>query len=209
MLLYAVTDRSWLKGKSFISQIEEVLEAGATFLQLREKDLAFEEFLREAREVKKLTDRYGVPFVINDNIEVAMECDADGVHVGQSDMAAFDVRKRIGEDKILGVSAQTVEQAIEAERCKADYIGVGAVFGSTTKLDASLVSYDTLSEICASVSVPVVAIGGINEGNVMELKGSGVSGVAVISAIFAREDVRDATARLLRMSGEMVSYGQI
>ena len=189
--------------------VEKAIKGGCTVVQLREKNCSSSEFYQTAVNIRRITRQYQVPLIINDRVDIALAVDADGVHVGQSDMAAFDVRKMIGEDKILGVSAQTVEQAIEAERCKADYIGVGAVFGSTTKLDASLVSYDTLSEICASVSVPVVAIGGINEGNVMELKGSGVSGVAVISAIFAREDVRDATARLLRMSGEMVTYGQI
>jgi len=204
MLLYAVTDRSWLNGRSLTSQIEQTLEGGATFIQLREKGLPFEEFLKEAIEVKKLTDKYNVPFVINDNADVAIQCKADGVHVGQSDMYSHDVRKKIGNDMILGVSAQTVEQAIEAEKNGADYIGVGAVFGTTTKLDADYVSYDTLYDICSKVSVPVVAIGGINEENILELKGSGICGVAVISAIFAQANIKEATKRLIKLSKEAV-----
>jgi thiamine-phosphate pyrophosphorylase len=205
MLLYVVTDRTWLGEHSLAEQVEETLKADATLIQLREKDLAFEDFVKEAETIKSITDRYHVPFVIDDNIQVALAVGADGVHVGQSDMAAGDVRALIGEDKILGVSAQTVEQAILAEKNGADYLGVGAVFSTSTKLDAQNVSFQTLKEICAAVSIPVVAIGGINENNISELKGSGVDGVAVVSAIFAKPDIFAATKNLCRLSKEMVA----
>lgn len=204
MLLYAVTDRAWLGIHTLEEQVEEVLKAGATFLQLREKDMSYEAFLREAKEIKKLADRYQVPFVIDDNIQIALECGADGIHVGQSDRSAAEVRSLIGKDKILGVSAQTVEQAVQAEQNGADYLGVGAVFSTSTKLDANSVSFDTLQKICKSVSIPVVAIGGISEQNILQLKGSGVDGVAVISAIFAKPDVYAATKTLRSLSEQMV-----
>ncbi len=204
MLLYAVTDRAWLGIHTLEEQVEEVLKAGATFLQLREKDMSYEAFLREAKEIKKLADRYQVPFVIDDNIQIALECGADGIHVGQSDRSAAEVRSLIGKDKILGVSAQTVEQAVQAEQNGADYLGVGAVFSTSTKLDANSVSFDTLQKICKSVSIPVVAIGGISEQNILQLKGSGVDGVAVISAIFAKSDVYAATKTLRSLSEQMV-----
>ena len=173
MLLYVVTDRTWLKGKSLSSQVEESIKAGATFIQLREKNLSFEEFVEKAEEIKKVTDKYQIPFVINDDIQVALKVNADGVHVGQSDMNAKDVRALIGANKILGVSAQRVEQAVQGEKSGADYIGVGAVFNTSTKLDADSVSFDTIKEICKSVSLPVVAIGGISENNISQLKGTG------------------------------------
>ena len=205
LLLYAVTDRTWLSGENTLAaQVEESVKAGVTFLQLREKHLPFETFVKQAKEIKQITDKYHIPFVINDNIEVAIACDADGIHVGQSDMAAGDVRARIGEGKILGVSAQTVEQAILAEQCGADYLGVGAVFSTSTKLDADAVSYDTLRAICAAVSIPVVAIGGISRDNILKLAGSGVSGVAVVSAIFAQPDITAATIELLELAKRMV-----
>jgi len=200
MLLYVVTDRTWLNGNSLSSQVEEVIKAGATFIQLREKNLSFDEFVEKAEEIKKVTDKYQVPFVINDDIQVALKVNADGVHVGQKDMNAHDVRSLIGPDKILGVSAQTVEQAVQAEANGADYLGVGAVFNTSTKLDASSVSYETLQEICRNVSIPVVAIGGIDENNISKLKGSGIDGVAVVSAIFARQDVGKATAALINLA---------
>lgn len=203
MKLYAVTDRAWLGSNILAEQVEEAIKAGVTFVQLREKDLNFDEFLREAREIKKVTDRYNVPFVINDNIEVALECGADGVHVGQHDMAAMDVRRRIGEDKIIGVSAQTVEQALLAEKSGADYLGVGAMFTTSTKLDANEVTFDTLKAICDAVSIPVVAIGGINEENILKLSGCGAAGVAVVSAIFAQPDISVATKRLAELAGRI------
>ncbi len=205
LLLYAVTDRSWLNNQTLCEQVEEALRGGATFVQLREKSLDEESFLREAIEIKELCRRYRVPFVINDNVEIASRVDADGVHVGQSDMDAGDVRAILGADKILGVSAQTVEQAILAEQRGADYLGVGAVFHTGSKEDADDVSHETLRNICEAVSIPVVAIGGIGRHNVLELKGSGICGVAVISAIFAQKDICSATAELKKLTKQMVS----
>lgn len=202
LLLYAVTDRRWLKeGETLATRTEEAIDGGVTFVQLREKDLDEENFEREGRELKELCRKRGVPFVINDNVELAAKLDADGVHVGQSDMEALDVRKIIGEEKILGVSAQTVEQAVTAEKHGADYLGVGAVFPTGSKDDAAEVSYDTLKAICAAVKIPVIAIGGITEENVTELSGSGICGIAVISALYAKEDIKSA-ARKLRKNTE-------
>lgn len=196
MLLYAVTDRHWLNGRTLYEQVEEALKGGATFIQLREKDLTEEEFLEEAKKIQQLCKKYRVPFIINDNVKLAKEIDADGVHVGQSDMEALDVRAQLGEDKIIGVSARTVEQALLAEKHGADYLGVGAVFQTGTKTDAREVEHSVLKEICTKVDIPVVAIGGITQDNVKELSGSGINGVAVISAIFAQKDIVTATAKL-------------
>lgn len=196
LLLYAVTDRRWLGGRRLADQVEEALKGGVTFVQLREKDLDEERFLEEAREIKELCGRYGVPFVINDNVDIARAVDADGVHVGQSDMEAGDVRARLGQDKIIGVSAQTVEQALLAESRGADYLGVGAVFATGSKADASEVDHETVKAICQAVHIPVIAIGGITGENVGALTGTGVCGVAVISAIFAQEDVEEGTRKL-------------
>lgn len=196
MLLYAVTDRHWLKGQTLYEQVEEALKGGATFIQLREKDLTEEEFLEEAKKIQQLCKKYRVPFIINDNVKLAKEIDADGVHVGQSDMEALDVRAQLGEDKIIGVSARTVEQALLAEKHGADYLGVGAVFQTGTKTDAREVEHSVLKEICTKVDIQVVAIGGITQDNVKELSGSGINGVAVISAIFAQKDIETATAKL-------------
>lgn len=204
LLLYAVTDRSWLGKRTLAEQVKDALEGGATFVQLREKNMKKEEFLEEAREIQKLCREYKVPFVINDDVEIAQEIDADGVHVGQSDMEAGDVRARLGSDKIIGVSAQTVEQAMIAERHGADYLGVGAVFPTGSKADAVEVSHETLKEICDAVTIPVIAIGGISKGNVMELKKTGICGIAVISAIFANEDIQNATAELKSKVKEMI-----
>ena len=197
LLLYAVTDRRWLKeGETLATRTEEAIDGGVTFVQLREKDLDEENFEREGRELKELCRKRGVPFVINDNVELAAKLDADGVHVGQSDMEALDVRRIIGGDKILGVSAQTVEQAVTAEKHGADYLGVGAVFPTGSKDDAAEVSYDTLKAICHAVKIPVIAIGGITEDNVAELSKSGICGIAVISALYAKEDIKSAAQRL-------------
>lgn len=205
LLLYAVTDRSWLGEQTLYEQVEEALKGGATFVQLREKELDDDTFLVEAIEIQELCKRYKVPFVINDNVEIARKMNADGVHVGQSDMEAGNVRALLGEDKILGVSAQTVEQAILAEARGADYLGVGAVFRTGSKDDADDVSHETLKAICEAVSIPVVAIGGIGKHNVLELSGSGICGIAVISAIFAAEDIRGATAELKNLTKQAVS----
>lgn len=205
MLLYAVTDQAWLKkGETLSGVVEEVLKNGATFLQIREKDLAQDAFEAEAEKLKVLCEKYRVPFVVNDSVEIAMRCDADGVHVGQSDIKGRDIRAIIGPDKILGISAGTVEEAVAAEKAGADYIGVGAVFGTSTKLNARTMTMERLKEIVASVTIPVVAIGGISAKNMMELSGSGVDGVAVVSAIFAAEQPGAATAQLLELSREMV-----
>lgn len=204
MKLYVVTDRTWLKDKTLAEEVEKILECGATFLQLREKKLSYEEVILEAREIKKITDKYKVPFVINDDIKVAIEVNADGIHIGQGDMDAKEARMLIGQDKILGVTAKTVAQAIKAEADGADYLGVGAAFSTSTKLDTNVISFDTIRDICNGVSVPVVAIGGISEKNILKLKGVGVDGVAVVSAIFAKEDVGSATKEMLKLSEDML-----
>ena len=205
LLLYAVTDRHWLNGRTLSEVVRESLDGGATFIQLREKDLDEESFLKEARELKALCAEYKVPFVINDNVEIAKEIDADGVHVGQSDMEAGNVREKLGPDKIIGVSAQTVEQAVLAEKRGADYLGVGAVFPTGSKDDAEDVSKETLRAICEAVSIPVIAIGGISRDNVGELAGSGLVGIAVISAIYAQSDIRKATKELKSLTAKMVN----
>ena len=198
MPLYAVTDRAWLRGRTLIEQAEEALRGGATCLQLREKELDAGSFLREAQELKSLCGKYRVPLIVNDNVEIAIECGAAGVHIGQHDAAADQVRQRIGPDMLLGVSAQTVEQAVKAEQDGADYLGVGAVFSTGTKPDADDVSFDTLKAICDAVSIPVVAIGGISQKNICALAGSGIDGVAVVSAIFAAGDIEQAAKDLRR-----------
>ena len=205
LLLYAVTDRTWLGDETLYQQVEKALKGGATFIQLREKHLCDDAFLKEAVELKELCRRYHVPFVINDNVEIALKMDADGVHVGQSDMEAGNVREKLGSDKIIGVSAQTVEQAVLAEQRGADYLGVGAVFPTGSKDDADDVSHETLKAICEAVSIPVIAIGGISRNNIMELSGSGICGIAVISAIFAQPDIEAATKELRALTEEMVS----
>ncbi len=199
LLVYAVTDRHWLNGRTLYEVVKESLDGGVTFLQLREKDLDDENFLKEAVELKGLCKEYKVPFVINDNVDIAIKMDADGVHVGQSDMEAGDVRAKLGPDKIIGVSTQTVEQAILAEQRGADYLGVGAVFPTGSKDDADDVSLETLKAICEAVSIPVVAIGGITLENTPQLAGTGISGVAVISAIYAQEDIRKASEDLKKV----------
>lgn len=196
LMLYAVTDRHWLGDETLYDQVKKALDGGATFVQLREKNLERADFLAEALEIQKLCREYGVPFVINDEVSIAKDIDADGVHVGQSDMEAMDVRKILGPDKILGVSAQTVEQAMIAEKHGADYLGVGAVFATGSKDDADDVSHETLKAICEAVSIPVIAIGGITKDNIFELAGSGICGVAVISAIFGQKDIKKATEEL-------------
>lgn len=203
LLLYAVTDRSWLNGATLCSQVEKAIQGGVTFVQLREKNLGEEQFLKEAREIRELCRNFHIPFVINDNVEIAAAIDADGVHVGQSDMDAGNVRAKLGPDKIIGVTAKTVEQALRAQKSGADYLGVGAVFHSSSKSDARQITHDTLKEICAAVQIPVVAIGGINQENALLLSGSGISGIAVISAIFAKPDIYSATKTLRHLALEI------
>ncbi len=201
MCLYAVTDSMWLNGRTLADVAEEALQGGVTFLQIREKNLESEKFEALAREVQERAQKYHVPFVVNDEVEIAHKIDADGVHIGQSDMELARARKLLGPDKLIGVSAQTVEQAVKAQQGGADYLGVGAVFPTSTKADAAEVSYGELKAICEAVSIPVVAIGGIGANNVEELKGSGIDGVAVVSAIFASGDI-PAAARTLRRRAE-------
>jgi len=205
LVLYAVTDRAWLAGRTLAHDIEEALRGGATMIQLREKELCCEDFLAEAFEIKALCENYGVPFIINDSMEVALACDADGIHVGQSDMEALKVRERLGHGKIVGVSAQTVEQALLAEKSGADYLGVGAVFTTSTKKNADFVPYDTLKAICAAVSIPVVAIGGIYAHNIESLSGSGIDGVALVSSVFAEKDIKAAAERMRELSERTIN----
>lgn len=204
MRLYAVTDRAWTGKMSLYEQVEAALQGGATCVQLREKYLDRETFLQEARDLVQLCHRYGVPFIVNDEVDIAVECRADGVHVGQEDMKAADVRAKVGPQMMIGVSAHTVEEALEAVKNGADYLGVGAVFSTSTKTDVYVLSMETLQAICNAVKVPVVAIGGISEHNLMQLSGSGVDGVAVVSAIFAAEDPKAAAQKLRELSDKMV-----
>ncbi len=204
LTLYAITDRHWLNGETLKSQVEKALKGGATMIQIREKDLDEKDFFSEAEELLALCRSYNVPFIVNDNVELAVKIGADGVHVGQSDMNARDVRALIGNDKILGVSTQTVEQALFAQECGADYLGVGAVFPTGSKDDAEVLDRKTLMDICKAVSIPVVAIGGITKDNVRELKGTGIAGISVISAIFAQKDIQNATAELLKRTEEIL-----
>ena len=205
MLVYAVTDRAWVGKMSLYQQVEAALQNGATCIQLREKELDDADFLAEAQEMAALCRRYHVPFIINDNVDIAIACHADGVHVGQEDMAASDVRKRVGDQMMIGVSAHTVEEALEAVRDGADYLGLGAVFSTSTKTDAGAMSFDTLKAICDAVEIPTVAIGGISPANIMQLAGSGVDGVAVVSAIFGAPDPGQATAQLVELSQKMIA----
>lgn len=204
LLLYGVTERACLTGRSLESQIEAALQGGVTCLQLREKHLDKEELLEEAKRVKKICESYQVPLILNDDVELMLASDADGVHVGQQDMDARMARELIGPDKILGVSARTVEQALKAEQAGADYLGVGAIFGTSTKEDAKKIDYQTLQDICRAVKIPVVAIGGVSTENVEELAGSGICGVAAVSAIFAPKDVQKAAAELKKRTAKMV-----
>ena len=209
MLLYAVTDRAWLKeGESLYSVCRKVLEQGATFLQIREKDLDENTFEQEAEQLRALCEEKAVPFVVNDSVEIALECNADGVHVGQSDIKGRDIRAMIGPDKILGISAGTVEEAVASEKAGADYIGVGAIFATSTKKNARSMTMEKLKEIRKAVTIPIVAIGGINGENMLQLKGSGVDGVAVVSAIFAADDPGKATAELLKTARIMVDENE-
>lgn len=194
--LYAVTDRSWLGNETLYEQVEKALKGGATMVQLREKELDEAAFRQEAEEILKLCRNYHVPFIVNDNVELAKSIGADGVHIGQSDMELSRAREMLGQDAIIGVTAKTVEQAKAAEAGGADYLGSGAVFGSSTKLDAKPMDHALLQEICKSVHIPVVAIGGITGENVMKLSGRGMAGVAVVSGIFACPDIEAGTRKL-------------
>ena len=208
LLLYAVTDRAWL-GKNFCCEtlsdaVLQAIEGGATLIQLREKEIPEKEFLDEAFSIKEICASKKIPLIINDNVKIAKETDACGVHIGQSDMELKEARKILGAEKIIGVSCQTVEQALQAEKNGADYLGVGAIFSTSTKADADNVSISTLKEICRAVKIPVVAIGGISLQNMSQLKGSGIAGVSVISAIFAQQDIRGATKELKSSAEKLI-----
>ena len=204
LLIYAVTDRAWTGKMSLYDQVEAALKGGATMVQMREKGLTDEnvqDYLEEARRLRRLTERYNVPFLIDDHVKLALLCGADGVHVGQSDMEAGRAREILGPDKILGVTAKTGEQALKAQDQGADYLGSGAVFGTSTKSDALPMTKERLGEICRSVSIPVVAIGGICLENIEKLQGSQVAGAAIVSGIFGARDI-EATTRQLRQKME-------
>lgn len=199
MILYAITDNHEVVDDQFIKNIECALKGGATIIQLRQKEMSFAQYVEAARQVKQLTEAYHVPFIINDNVMVAALVDADGVHLGQDDMDIADARKILGNDKIIGVSTHNVKEAQLAEQSGADYIGVGAMFATATKDNTVAVSYELLKEICGAVSIPAVAIGGINKQNIMNLSGSGIAGVALVSAIFGADDIAKETSTLYKM----------
>ncbi len=204
LLLYAVTDRSWIGKMSLYEQVEASLQGGVTCVQLREKNLCYSDFLAEAKAISALCRRYGVPLIVNDSLNVALESGADGIHIGQCDMKLQSVRKLAGKDFIVGVTVHTVQQAFEAKKDGADYIGLGAVFSTSTKTDVNLMSHNMLREICNAVDLPAVAIGGINKSNIMQLAGSGVSGIAVVSAIFGSDDIITSSSELLELSKRIV-----
>ena len=205
MLLYAVTDRAWVGKQSLYEQVEAALKGGVTCVQLREKELDEDEFLAEAIEIAALCKLYDVPFFINDNVDIAIKCKADGIHVGQEDMVVAQVRQKVGEDMMIGVSVHSVEEALEAVRNGADCLGVGAMFSTSTKTDVDVLPKEVLRDICEAVDVPVVAIGGIGKGNMLELVGTSVDGVALVSAIFSADDIESECRMLRKMSEEMVN----
>ena len=209
LLLYAVTDRTWLGGQTLAQQVEAALRGGVTMVQLREKDLRGEELEQEAGEILALCRRYGVPLLINDDVELAARIGADGVHVGQDDMAAAEARALLGPDAIVGVTARTVDQALAAEAAGADYLGSGAVFGTSTKKDAKAMDPAYFQKICESVSIPVVAIGGITAGNIRRLEGRKMSGFAIVSGIFAAEDIEAKTRQLWKEAQALCLPGAV
>lgn len=201
LLLYAVTDRRWLQGETLYSQVEKALKGGVTFVQLREKGLDEERLLEEAREIGKLCKSYGVPFVINDHVDIAVCSGADGVHVGQDDMDIRAARAKLGPDKIVGVSVHTVDEALAAEAGGASYLGTGSAFSTGTKKDARVLPQGMIRDICSAVKIPVIAIGGIEKDNVRELEGNGLCGVAVVSAVFGQPDIEKAARELKKEIG--------
>ncbi len=202
--LYAVTDRSWLKGRTLYEDVEKSLKGGATLIQLREKNMTFDDFIKSAEEILTLCRKYNVPLIINDNVEVALACGADGVHLGQSDTGIAKARQILGNSKIIGATAKTIEQAKKAQKDGADYLGSGAIFGTSTKNDAKKMDMETLRSITAAVDIPVVAIGGITRENIFMLKNTGIAGAAVVSGIFAQADIEKATENLYIKAGEII-----
>lgn len=205
LLLYAVTDRAWIGKQTLLGQIEDALKGGVTILQLREKGLDEDSFVKEAIQVKALCRRYGVPLIINDNLEVALRSGADGVHVGIEDAPVAEIRQRTGKDFLIGATAKTVTQAVLAEKSGADYLGVGAVFPSPTKKNAVRIPPEQLKAICTSVCIPTVAIGGISLENAAQLKGGGMDGIAVVSAIFGAGDIQKAARQMKEKAREVIS----
>ena len=203
-ILYAVTDRAWIGKQNLYEQVESALKGGATCVQLREKNLDEELFLEEAIKIKSLCKKYGIPFLVNDNVDIAIKCEADGVHVGQEDTAVSKVRKLVGDKMIIGVSVQNINEALESIKNGADYLGVGAMFSTSTKLDANVIPFENLKSICNAVNIPVVAIGGIGKNNIMKLAGSGVNGVALVSAIFGAKNIEEECRELRRLSEQMI-----
>lgn len=204
MLLYGITDRSWLHGRTLAEVVKESLDGGVTILQIREKDIDDKSFLEEAKKIKEICNEYNVPLIINDNVEIAKMIDADGVHLGQGDMDIEEARRILGPKKIIGITAKTIEQAVMAQRKSADYLGSGAIYTSGTKQDAKRLSVDELKAICASVEIPVVAIGGLTYENIDVLKDSGISGIAVVSAIYASESIKADTIKLKEKIRKMI-----
>lgn len=202
--LYAVTDRSWLNGRALEDDIEKAIKGGVTLVQLREKNIATDDIIKSAIRIKSVCKKHGIPLIINDNVDAVIGSDADGVHLGQSDMSISEARKILGKNKIIGATAKTVEQAQKAELEGADYLGSGAIFGTTTKDDAKKMDIETLKSITQSVKIPVVAIGGITGENILELRGTGISGAAVVSGIFAQNDIEKAAEDLYKKAGEII-----
>ena len=203
MRLYAVTDNTWLNGRTLAGQVRAALEGGATFVQLREKGVSPAQLLADAREIGALCRAYGVPFVVNDSVEAARAAGADGVHVGQQDMAAGSARALLGPDRIRGVTAHNVAEALRAEAAGADYLGVGAAFVTHTKANTTPITPAEIRAITAAVHIPVVAIGGITAENVLALAGCGLAGVAVVSALFAQPDVKAAAAQMRALADRL------
>lgn len=202
MKLYAVTDSSWLNGRSLTDVVEEAIIGGVSIVQLREKNADDETFISKAKELLVVCRKHDIPLIINDRVDIALKCDADGVHIGQSDMELRQARELLGEGKLIGTSAHNVEEAKAAVASGADYLGIGSVFNTTTKLDATSLARDEMLAICKAVDVPIVGIGGVTAQNIHELKGSGVDGVAVVSAIFAQENILEATKNLRKICDE-------
>lgn len=204
--LYAVTDRAWLRGRTLYEQVEEALAGGATCVQLREKTLDDGAFLAEARALLPLCHRYGAPLILNDRLDLALACGADGVHVGQDDLPVEEVRRRAGRGLIVGVSAHNVAEARRAYEGGADYLGSGAVFGTATKADVTPLPLETLAAVCAAVPIPVVAIGGITRENLPRLAGTGIAGAAVVSGIFGAADITAAARELRALTDAAVQH---